>query len=677
MLSFLTAAAIVCNSLEVDAPRAWRLDHSSFGTFTADFDGDGRRDIAGTVIGRFTIRYGTGGGQFSEPVALPLDVVGVADLVGDPLPDLIVAGEGVRENRGGRDFSTLVPATAVAGLPVVADFTGDGRDDVFVPAQRRHVLLTFAGGTPQVVSQFDLGMYSRDIDAEDFDGDGDLDLIVWHAWDNTYRIYDGDGRGNFTPGPLTASDTRFESADLDRDGRVDRVSTIRAEAGPPSIEVRYGNGSTTRLTLPRGVDGAELTLHDLDGDGDLDIAVRLYPPSLGIRLYFNDRGTLTPSPQTILFDGIAAAEDFTGDGVPDLLASAYPALAILEGTGNGTFRVPPRLPLPPSIWHGRPIAADVDGDGLDELIYWSNDPEGYVTVRPDGTGGFTIERLPAPLTTEAAVSLGELALGTGYTGTVTIFTRGAARWLPSRTLSLPPFMDMALGDFNGDGTNELAVITGSDAGPSLRVLDTRTHQVFLDIPLPPGQAEYDVLAYQGRLFLTLGGTATELPGSPPRQEVKPDGSVTQYTFTATGAPVQQTVLAGAELYSTVAGDFNGDGHTDVLSASFLLLGTPTSGFRAPRIVPGLSRRRVAGDLNDDGVTDLVAMDGMLFTYWLGSPSGLRRDREEWTGVGETIPVIARLRRDRLPSLVFGYAELVEVTTRCATADPARRRGARH
>lgn len=674
MLSLIAAAALLCNTLDADAPRAWRLGHNAFQIFHADFDGDGWRDVAGTHLGTFTIRYGTGGGQFSEPVSMPLEVVGVADVTGDPLPDLIVYDEGVRENRGGRDFSTVIRATAIGGLAVAGDFTGDGRSDVLVASLQHHVLLTFSGGTAQVVTQLDLGMFRRDVRAADFDGDGDLDFIARHIHDHSYRIYSGDGRGNFTPGPPTWSDGDFESADLDRDGRLDRVVTMYGETGFRGVEIRYGNGSVAKLALPAGTDAVSFRLHDFDGDGDLDLALQPYP-RLSTYLYFNDRGSLIPAPQTLAGGVIVGAADFTGDGVTDLLASTHDAVAVFEGNSNRTFRVPPPLPLPAPAWYGKAIAADLDGDGLDELIYGSTETAGFVVARPDGAGGFTIETLPAFPGALAAVSLGEIAIGTGHTGMVEIFTRGAGGWTSSRSLSLPPFEDLAFGDFNRDRKNEVAVIVASDAGRSLRVVNTQTQQLFLDIPLPANQAEYDVLAYDGKLFLTLGGTARLLPGDPPMSEIQPDGRVLQYTFLFNGSGIEQTVLSGKAFHSTVAGDFNGDGRTDVLSADVLALGLleiPGYGDRRP--VPGLSRDRIAGDLNGDGATDLVMLNGSRFTYRLGSQAGLQPARAEWMGVEAVLPVIARFRRARPASLVFGTRELVEVTMQCV---PSRRRGARH
>lgn len=680
MLTILAVAAIACNTLTVEAPRAYTHASGSVRIHAADFDGDGRLDVGMSTYERtFTIRYGTGGGKLSEALSFPYEVVGVADVVGNTLPDLLVYDHGVRENRGGRDFSVSVQNVPVVGGALAGDFTGDGRADILTPEGFHYTLLSYTTGTAQKVSEVDLGEFGRDLQAIDTDGDGDLDLITSHVHSSDYRIYSNDGRGNFMAGTVRYFEGWFKAADLDGDRRADRVGVVDRDGIYGGMHVFYANGSSAEVVMPEGTRAGSFDIHDLDGDGDPDLAVHLFERT-DTQVYRNDRGTLVRVPQRLLVGAIAAAADFTGDGIPDLAASISRAVTIIQGNGDGTFRVPPPLDAPAPSWYSERIAADLDGDGLEELIYFSEDRRSIV-ARPDGAGRFSIELLPGGSSGYLfRASHGEIAVA-NYDGAIAIFTRGANGWTLSRSFEAPQLDhfelgDFELGDFNGDGRNELALITRTGNAHSLRIIDTTTRQVLLDQPLRADQAGYDVLAHGRLLIVTVSGTLETHYGDPPISDVLPDGSVTVYTFAAAGTPLQQTVLSGAAFHSTVAGDFNGDGRTDILSSDQLAYGRAGAMFAPAETVEGISFDRVAGDLNGDGTTDLVTRIVGAFTYFLGSPAGLQRAATEWAGVGGALPVIARLRAERPASMIFGRNELIEVRTQCV-APAGRRRGVRH
>jgi hypothetical protein len=569
----------------------------------------------------------------------------------------------------------------IIGGAVTADFTGDGRNDVLTAQGLDHALLSYATGTAQKVTHLSLGDYRRDLQAVDADGDGDLDFIASHVHRADYRIFINDGRGTFTGGPVWHFDGWFEAADFDGDGRADRAGIVYDDGLYRGIHLFFANGSSTEVVLPEGMRAGGFDIHDVDGDGDPDLIVdRVDVSDRGnSQVYRNDRGTLVPVSQRLQIAPIEAAADFTGDGVPDLLTSTSSGVTIVPGNGDGTFRVPPPIGAPAAAWFSDRVAHDLDGNGLEELIYFSQDRR-YIVARPDGAGGFSIETLP----TQAQgyllrASRGEIAVGS-YDGTIQIFARSGNVWTLNRTFEAPQtegfeLLDFELGDFSGDGRNELAVITRTGTAHSLRVLSTNTAHVFLDQPLRPDQAQYDLVAHGGLLIVTLSGTQEVYGGDPPLANVLPDGTVTVYSFPASGTQ-QQTVLSGAVFRSTVAGDFNGDGRTDILSSDQLAYGRPAMTFAPARTVAGIHLDRVAGDLNGDGTTDLVTRSGGGFTYSLGSAGGLQRASAEWGAVGGTLPVIARLRVERPASMIFGTNELLDVRTQCA-APPDRRRRVRH
>src|SRR5262249_44337550 len=118
----------------------------------------------------------------------------------------------------------------------------------------------------------------------DFDGDGNPDIAVSCAWDNSVMVLKGLGGGRFQTPPLRFAvgvglrpgdvDPRaIAVADMDNDGKLDIVTANFTEN---SISVLRGRGDGTfepavnspvgALTNPRA-----LAIQDLDNDGNPDV----------------------------------------------------------------------------------------------------------------------------------------------------------------------------------------------------------------------------------------------------------------------------------------------------------------------------------------------------------------------------------------------------------------------
>jgi hypothetical protein len=242
------------------------------------------------------------------------------------------------------DAGTFVEATAgvLGDLTMVnprsqwvADFTGDGRADIFVAETGTDTLLAPGGQSRLLVQSADGRLidessmrlpqrdsYTHDVAAADIDQDGDLDLAMINYIRDAPRIYVNDGTGHFTdPGGRLPSDvasglTENPSGcfvDVNRDGFPDLIlgGLYYAPNGPLSTRpnillMNDGTGHFDRdpdfpspaKLYPEGVI-PEIARGDFDGDGADDV------------LLSTDVGALTPGLQLMLNDGSGRLQDAT------------------------------------------------------------------------------------------------------------------------------------------------------------------------------------------------------------------------------------------------------------------------------------------------------------------------------------------------------------------------------
>lgn len=144
-----------------------------------------------------------------------------------------------------------------------------------------------------------------------------------------------------------------------------------------------------------GVDGAVRSPFplDFDNDGDHDLVATTYANST--QLYRNDAGAITWLTELAIDGGLGVATDLDLDGfIDDALFGDYPSPIAAIGDGGQLLELG-RLPEPPrgptlQYGVGRPLSADLDGDGFVDVFSPLTDDEGRVGGRiwwgqPDNT----------------------------------------------------------------------------------------------------------------------------------------------------------------------------------------------------------------------------------------------------------------------------------------------------
>ena len=323
-----------------------RTDFDSAGgniqVVTADFNGDGKLDLATAEYYDSTVRIflGKGDGTFSIGPTYPACHAGglaTGDFNGDGIGDLAVADDGCGQVtillgngdgtfREGGNFETGGSGIFAPYSVAVGDFNGDGKLDLAAANELMNsvsVLLGNGDGTFQSHVDYATVPDCRQVATGDFNGDGRLDLVVSSGSDNAVSVLLGNGNGTFQPQSQYQHDGTDNPylilADLNRDGKLD-VAVANNGGGVP---VLLGNGDGTFHSGVRYATGgfsASVTAADFNGDGILDLVTSNYFSSNISLLLGNGDGTFEAHVDYPAGDGARgiAAGDFNGDGRLDL-----------------------------------------------------------------------------------------------------------------------------------------------------------------------------------------------------------------------------------------------------------------------------------------------------------------------------------------------------------------------
>jgi hypothetical protein len=361
----------------------------SRGLALADFDGDGRPDLAAVHLESASvgILIGRGDGTFTErsrllPGGLPVAVV-AGDLDGDGRPDLATAdlasgAVSVFHGAGDGTFASggSVPVGPMPVAVAMADVDRDGRLDLITANFRSGDVSTLLGhgdGTFAPERRSAAGGLPSALAVGDLDRDGVADLVTANLSTNDVSVLRGRGDGTFALVSRTAvgrGPAGVAIGDVNGDGIRD-VITVNADSADVSVLIGRGDGTfAAERRLPSGEAPVSVALADLNRDGLLDIATTNAGSGDVSVLFGRGDGTFGAEQRFAGGSGLAALAvgDFDGNGQPDIaLLSEHGTAAGLLGVAGGGFQTAAGTPRVTTLRDNGPSSKRADlvilGDG--------------------------------------------------------------------------------------------------------------------------------------------------------------------------------------------------------------------------------------------------------------------------------------------------------------------------
>jgi hypothetical protein len=563
---------------------------------------------------------------------------------------------------------------------------------------------------------YDRGLALRiGVQTGDFDGDGRTDIASLHR----YGVNDGNpdragtillnrGSGAFEQLPLIAPGdfSTILAGNLDNDGILDLVL-----GGSTPLTWLYGNGNGTfRIGGTAEVRNVtSIALGQFDGRNGIDIAVaQASPPALTILLADanGNYSTVATYPVDNAATAVATA-DFDGDGRADLVVADSKFVTPYFGNGDGTFTKGASLPTLATL---SLTAHDMNRDGRPDIVVGG---QKFVTVFVyAGSRQFLFSQQTSIGTDANTIAVTDVdhdanpdvvAVGNGDIAVLRGTQSGG--FLPAATYAggANPVAG-AIGDFNGDGFNDVVVSNLASADISIienlgngdfdamrkleagdRPVAFATGDVNLDHHLDlivANQLSNDITIFPGNDAGGFGAPSFFSLGFGPKSvkvgDIDGDGNLDVAALSADGNTVgvlfgsqdgkfhDLTIIPFAQpLCCIELSDLNGDHRADLIYAEsqrgvFGVLLSNIGSFGPPTtyLLPNGATALAVGDLDNDSNPDVVVGTPLDVYTFRGSPSGTLTPLGTLGIKDSNAIAIGFLDKDSFPDIVIGSTDVV-------------------
>jgi hypothetical protein len=456
-----------------------------------------------------------------------------------------------------------------------------------------------------------VGSYPTSVAVADANGDGILDLVVANSGDNTVGVLLGNGDDTFrAPQVFSANSAPSQAllaaispssvavADVNGDGKLDRV-VANYTGNTISVLLGRDDGSSTPST-PLTAVGLRATplLADLDGDHTPDSVVLDRRGRILFRRGLGPAGTFDPP--AVLNDWKASGEDRpvrdlalvrTGSGWEVAAADAGPDPLLSKQAGHPVYTVSLYSVAPGgAVRRTTALATDL----LPERLAAAN-----LNGDPDGLGDLVVANsLDNSVAVAFQVAPGQF--GTALTGPLT-GSRGPSLVVP---VGLEPSDITFTGRTDADGIKRFDIaVTDQVSGDVAVLLNDAGHPFATQHRFRAGTGPYDL--------------ATP-PTGPALDSRSQPVALASGAFTGPGHTDLVVVNRGDHRLAVLPG--NGHGGFGNPQAA---LTTSTSEFDAngQPVVPHQPGPVVAGDFNGDGLTDLAVLMEDRGEVWVYTNKG--------------------------------------------------------
>ncbi len=582
--------------------------------------------------------------------------IAAADLDNDGAMDLVTSnynsnGVSVLMNNGDGTFGTHTDYAVGTGPLdlVLGDVSGDGKIDIITGDWNTDSVsvLINAGGGGFSHYQYQVDAMPFAVVAVDFDGDGDLDLATANGTSNSISVLFNNGDGSFAASDYYATGgytNYLAAADLDRDGDIDLAVTLSS-----SVKVFQNDGAGMFIIsgeFPVVNDATSILAADLDGDGNADLTTVSYVnDSVSVLL---NTGPASFAPAVSYFSGENSyglcASDLDDDGDLDISVVRHNAheVSLLFNDGSGVLSAPVIYAC--SYSPRGVVSADFDNDH-DMDLACSNRNSDDVAVFMNESGA----PVPAIIATAQAPHEIGVAADAGIAATFSIdmdeTTINGGSFIIHGTCS-----GMHAGTVSYDAPSRTATFTPAGnftTGEVVTAILTTAIESSLGVPLPASYVwsfTIDVAGGGGDFVLDAGYSVDDSPYSICAADLNGDGHTDLATASYTGAPGISVLMGNGDgsfgtyaAYTAtddpvyiVAADFDADGDIDLATANnaangFSVFLNNGDGTYASEVVyaAGESGRAIcASDFNGDGHIDLaVSGHGTDVSIYLNDGAG--------------------------------------------------------
>jgi gliding motility-associated-like protein len=410
------------------------------------------------------------------------------------------------------DFSGNVDFTA-GTIPVyvaIGDLDGDGKPDLAVINKNDNTVSvwrnTSTTGTITFSSKVDFatGTTPTSVAIGDLDGDGKRDLTITNSGSNTVSVL----RNTATSGTITAgsfaakvdfatgsSPTNVAIGDLDGDGKRDLAVT---NSGSNTVSVLRNTATSGTITtgsfagkvdFTTGTTPNSVAIGDLDGDSKPDLAItNSGSASVSIFLNTSTSGAITTSSfsgkvdfATGTIPNSVAIGDLDGDSKPDLAVANSGSASVsvfLNTSTSGSIAFATQANFTTGTTPFSVAIGDLDGDGKPDLAVANSGSNTVSVLRNTSTSGSITFASKVDFTTGTtpnSVAIGDID-GNGKSELAVINAGSASisvlrNTSTSGTISFATKVDfqtgsqnpvgVAIGDLDGDGKSDIVVANNS------------------------------------------------------------------------------------------------------------------------------------------------------------------------------------------------------------------------